>query len=128
MQDLLGPWRGVSSEILVTDKVLKDIKNSLISSAALQPAPHGLRLYSDKFYWTVAACVDGDFYFNAYLWPSKRWDDMVFDDLLLSLDNTGVKVEEPKRLSPLDIWGSMRDVNPFLLQVGENGLIGFEGG
>jgi len=128
VQDLLGPWRGVSSEILVTDKVLKDIKNSLISSAALQPAPHGLRLYSDKFYWTVAACVDGDFYFNAYLWPSKRWDDMVFDDLLLSLDNTGVKVEEPKRLSPLDIWGSMRDVNPFLLQVGENGLIGFEGG
>jgi hypothetical protein len=128
LNDLFSPWRATTSEIDVERKVLKEIKNSLISSAALQPAPTGLRLYSDKFHWTVAACVEGEFYFNGYLWPSKRWEAMTFDDLLLSLDNTGVALEEPKRLSPLDIWGSMSDVNPFLLEVGKNGLVGFEGG
>jgi len=126
--DLIAPWRGVKRELQISDKVLNGIRNSLISSAALQPAPRGLRLYSDKFHWTVAACVDGEFYFNAYLWPSKRWDGMTFDDVLLDLDITGVEVEKPKRLSPLDVWGGVDKADPFLLEVGTNGLVGFEGG
>ncbi|NVJ93783.1 MAG: hypothetical protein HWE34_19105 [Methylocystaceae bacterium] len=127
MDDLFAPWRGVTTEVLLDEKMLSEIKQSLIASAALQPAPQGLRLYSDKFYWTVAACVDGKFHFNAYLWPTQRWEKMKFNETLFSLDNTGVEVYPPKNLSSVDIWGSYTDAKPFLLQVGRNGLVGFDG-
>lgn len=126
--DLLSPWRGTREELYVGDRELDALTKTLTSSAALQPAPTGLRLYSDKFYWTVSACVDGKFYFNAYLWGTDRWGQMQFDDLLLSLDVTGVSLEEPKKYSAFDIWGSVKDARPFLLQVGENGLLGHPGG
>ncbi|WP_135077611.1 hypothetical protein [Terasakiella sp. SH-1] len=126
IQDFFAPWRGVSEQLQVSDKVLAHLKKALIESAALQPPPQGLRLYSDQFYWTVIACVEGDIYFNAYKWPSQRWDQILFDDVLLSLDVTGVPFEEPRVLSTLDIWGSLSDANPFLIQVGQNGLVGFE--
>jgi len=128
LNDLFAPWRGTQEEVLLNDTQLNAIKQSLISSAALQPAPDGLRLYSDKFHWIVSSCVDGKFHFNAYLWPSKKWNTMKFDEILLALDTTGVEVEEPKSLSPIDVWGGMHKVDPFLLQVGENGLIGQIGG
>lgn len=127
LNDGFAPWRGVKEDLFVGDRELNALKKTLISSAALQPAPKNLRLYSDKFYWVVSACVEGEFYFNAYLWPSKKWDAMSFGDLLLGLDVTGVELEEPKDLSPLDVWGGMDKVDPFLLQVGENGLIGYPG-
>jgi hypothetical protein len=126
--DLLAPWRGVEETILIGDNELNALKETLLTSAALQPAPDGLRLYSDEFYWIVSACVEGKFYFNAYLWPSKRWDAMTFDDLLFNLDTTGVEVENPRNLSPVDIWGGMDKVDRFLLQLGKNGLIGQQGG
>lgn len=126
--DMLAPWRGVISEVQVSDKELNALKKSLITSDALQPAPDGLYLYSDKFYWTVAACVDGQFHFHAYLWPSEDFDRVKFDDELFALDDTGVDVEQPKRLGKMDLLGGLEQSHTFLLEVGKNGLVGFEGG
>ncbi len=125
--DLFSPWRGVREELLINDKELNTLTKTLKASAALQPAPKGLRLYSDKFYWTVAACVEGEFHFNAYLWGTDQWNQMQFDDLLLALDVTGVELEKPKVLTDMDVWGSVQEADPFLIEVGENGLIGFTG-
>ncbi|SCA55211.1 conserved exported hypothetical protein [Candidatus Terasakiella magnetica] len=128
LHDLLAPWRGVREELVVGDKELSQIKRALGASAALQPTKTGLRLYSDKFYWTVAACVEGKMHFNAYAWPSTEWETMQFDDVLLALDVTSVPVEEPRVLTDIDIWGSSQEADPFLIELGDNGLVGFEGG
>ena len=128
LDDIVAPWRGVNEELLIGDKELKAIKQSLIASAALHPIATGLRLYSDKFYWTVAACVDGQFYFNGYKWDTPRWGQMQFDDLLFALDVTGVDVSEPGSIPPSDMWGKSNMSRPFLLEIGENGLVGHIGG
>ncbi len=128
LSDLAAPWRGESAELFLKDKELQVVRKAVVQSGALQKAPLGLRLYSDHFFWTVAACVDGKFHFNAYLWPSDRWENMQFDDLLFALDVSGVEVAQPKRYSPVDIWESNINTKPFLMEVGENGLVGFEGG
>ncbi|MDV7338565.1 hypothetical protein RYZ26_03085 [Terasakiella sp. A23] len=126
--DLLAPWRGVQEDLVINDKLLDIVRKTLKESGALHNNQKGLRLSSDKFYWTVAACVDGEFHFDAYLWGTPHWDDMAFDDLLLGLDVTGVKPVKPRVLSKTDIWGSVINARPFVLEVGENGLVGFAGG
>lgn len=127
INDGFAVWRGTREDLLVGKGELNIIKKALIASAALQPAPEGLRLYSDKFHWVVSACVEGKFYFNAYLWNTERWDQMQFDDLLFALDVTGVELEVPHDYSPIEVWGGLDKAEPFLLEVGKNGLVGYPG-
>ncbi len=43
-------------------------------------------LASEDFHWVVGACAEGGFSFNAYRWPSERFDDARFAGLLLAWD------------------------------------------
>lgn len=126
INDLFSPWRGVNEELIVGDKELTLLKKSLKESAALHHDQRGLRLSSDEFYWTVAACVDGQFHFDAYLWGTDHWDNMVFDDLLFAWDITGVKPAKPRVLSQVDKFSYAERQKPFLIEVSGNGLVGFQ--
>lgn len=125
--DLLSPWKGAHEELQVADKELKHLKSALKASAALQPNQGSLRLYSDKFYWTVAACVEGEFYFTGYLHGTERWKQIQFADVLFSLDVTGVEVRKPGGMTPQDLWGKDNIPGPFLIEVRGNGLVGYAG-
>ncbi|WP_417798247.1 hypothetical protein [Terasakiella pusilla] len=127
LDDLLAPWRGNLQQVALSDSDLAAIRNSLLKSAAMHNKQNGLRLSSDDFYWTVAACVDGQFHYEAYKWNTPHWDDMVFDETLILFDKSGIEVAQPKRLGQADRFNLAEYFKPFMIEVGENGLVGFEG-
>jgi len=133
--DLLRPWRGTSATTDLDAGAVDAIRAALTESGAFAPAPRGLRLPSDSFYWIVNACRDGEFSFNAFLFPSPRFEVLTFPAALLDRDRTGVPYNVPR--GPEDPPYGSRSFPPygeeyedsrassrFVLQVGENGLIG----
>ena len=75
--DLLAPWHGTVVSARIDRPDLKALRLSLDDSGFFRPAPEGLLLRSDGFYWAVSACLDGAFHFNAFAAPSEvdpiRW-------------------------------------------------------
>jgi hypothetical protein len=89
---------------------------------------HGLRLRSDGFYWTLASCVGGQFFFTAFDQP--QFAAVRFPAVLFRLDRTGVPVNPPRELhlEPFEAAGTERGSGRysqlrFLLEVGQNGLV-----
>jgi hypothetical protein len=125
--DLAEPWRGVIVETPLAPESMERLRGALAEAGVFGPAPVGLELWSDGFYWTVAACVDGGFRFNAYQWPSDRFKGAAFAPLLFRWDATGVAVNPPRRTDNFDIYGEARPPDrafQFKLRVGENGIAG----
>lgn len=100
---------------------------ALADSGAFAPAPKGLRMASEQFYWISAACRGGQFYFNAWLYPSERFAQLTFPAVLLGYDQTGLAVNAPRDVPPIERGGSTtgrseRDLH-FGLEVADNGLV-----
>ncbi|MGF1641899.1 MAG: hypothetical protein ACFCUO_13205 [Rhodospirillales bacterium] len=127
-RDLLAPGRGTIRQITVDDDDLTALDRSLAESGFFAPAPRGLRLRSEDFFWLGAVCVDGRFVFNAFRWPSAAFDGLTFPALLLAWDPTGIPINPPKRLTAFDVYGSATPdpgaMQSFSLTVGDNGLVG----
>lgn len=125
---LLGRGPGVVRIKALTDADVAALRRALTDSGFFEPPPKGTYLRSEGFYWIGAACVDGRFFFNAYKWPSDRFDDAKFPPLLLSWDTTGIRINPPRELSDFDVYGDESKgadtSTSFTLTVGENGLIG----
>jgi hypothetical protein len=106
---------------------------ALEASGAFAPAPQGLQLLSKETYWITSLCRDGAYYFNAWRFPSDRYDAITFDEMLFSFDETGVAVRAPVAVS--STAAAMANVprrresrdergNFFLVKVGVNGFAG----
>jgi hypothetical protein len=65
------------------------------------PIPAGTVLQSDAFYWAVAACDDGEFHFNAWVYPSERWDEATFPYMLGQLDFSGIMYNKERVADPV---------------------------
>ena len=127
LDDPLAPWRGTVASARIDQASLKALRLSLDDSGFFGPAPEGLLLRSDSFYWAVSACLDGAFHFNAFAAPSAEFSRLRFLDNLLPHDLTGVPFNPPRRLD-------LAPFNPnyyeligtrgvlFEVQVGANGL------
>lgn len=125
--DVFGPWRGAMADVRLRDQDWALLRRVAGESGVLEPAPAGLELPSDGFYWSVVACLGGTLGFNAYLWPSERFERAQFSRLLFAWDPTGVAVNRPRPLTPFDIYGSNRPDDAsysFNMRVGENGFVG----
>mgnify|MGYP001277184538 CR=1 FL=1 len=125
VDDLLAPWRGETTVLEVSDQELNLLKKSVIADGVKDKPNVGLRLYSDQFYWTVAACIDGEYHFNGYKWGNEEFDKLTFDDVLRTLDVSDVAFNEPKKLTKQEIWDTVSEADPFLIQVDESGIVGF---
>lgn len=109
----------------------RDLQVAMQAGGVLSPPPVGLRLRSDAFYWTTAACVGGRFHFNAFDHPSPRFAALRFPALLFQLEGSGVAVNPPRPLDlgPFELTGAHetgpgRKSGPrFLVEVGANGLV-----
>jgi len=127
--DLLQPWRGAKSVEALGPADMAQLEAALAASGFDAPAPRGLNLPSDGFYWVAATCRNGQFHFNAWNWPSDRFERLTFPDLLERYDGTGIKVADPSP-GPTRIQQSMgsRGDRAALyksildLEVGDNGL------
>jgi len=126
---ILGPWLGDTSTTTLRPEDAQQFWASMEASDAFGPAPAGLYLESGKFFWLTAACRDGQFYYNAFVWPSDSFDAIQFADRLFAWDMTGVAVNPPRNATNLDIYG---DASPtrksgahYQVTIAQNGLRGF---
>jgi hypothetical protein len=112
-------------------KALGEIQHALEWSGAYLPAPKGLRLYSDQYYWVAALCHDGKFTFNAWLYPSERYDLLSFPRALYAHDNSGIAVPPPRDVGAAARMKGSHKGDPenqiFQIRVGDNGLVGLGG-
>jgi hypothetical protein len=129
--DPLAFSRWQRSEAPLGASVVERLDATLEASGAFEPAPKGLQLFSKETYWISNLCRDGNFYFNAWRYPSDRFDAISFDDLLFALDETGVPVREPvlvrvgtsaKLNAPRRQQSDDTRGNYFNVKVGDNGL------
>ncbi|MDX1710912.1 MAG: hypothetical protein R3316_07205 [Rhodovibrionaceae bacterium] len=122
-------WGWKKSEAKLNEAAFETLKTRFRESGVYGAAPRGLRLESDRYYWTSVVCQHGEVSFNAWQYPSERFAQLTFPKALLAADNTGVAFREPRELDPLrrpkkqqspragDITGPY-----FELTVKENGL------
>lgn len=129
--DPLGFARWKRSEAPLDASVVDRLNAELDASGAFQPAPKGLQLFSKETYWISNLCRDGRFFFNAWRYPSDRFEAISFDSLLFALDETGVPVRAPvavrvgtsaKLNAPRRQEGDDTRGNYFNVKVGDNGL------
>jgi hypothetical protein len=122
--DPTGPWRGKSSEARLSEAEFKAIVDAINRSGFGEPAPEGLSLPSGGFFWTAAACVAGQFHFNAWRHPSDRYERIAFVRPLLAHDGTGVAFSAPRSVVLNPPRPGNQPENDFTLRVGRNGLVG----
>jgi hypothetical protein len=129
--DPLGFARWVKSEVPLDAGQLAALDGALQASGAFAPAPQGLQLFSKETYWISNLCRDGVFYFNAWRYPSDRYEAITFDERLFALVDTGVAVRAPvavpktaaaKANVPRRQQSDDERGNYFNVKVGENGL------
>jgi hypothetical protein len=121
--DPLAPWRGKTADTLLDPAG----RQRLIASLAVvsEPPPVGLRLPSDGFYWTAAACVDGHFHSTAWLFPTAAFAALRFPQELLALDHTGVAYNAPDPIAYAGNYDqSHLAAERWFLTVGKDGLSG----
>lgn len=135
LDDLLKPWRGKNATLTLDAGQLSKLRQALQDSDAFGPAPRGLRLPSDDFYWIVSGCRGAHYSFNAFLHPSDKFSQATFPAVLLALDPTGVPYNRPRPPGERP-YGSRsfppygkdfqdgRASSRFVLTVGENSLEG----
>lgn len=127
--DIFSPWQGKKAVTELGTGDVAKLKNALRESGLFEPLVGRLRLSSDDFYWIAAVCSEGKFQFNAFRWPSPRFDGLTFPGLLLAWDSTGIEVNEPRKTDPQKLHGAslgeeMRSANRYNLAADQDGLVG----
>jgi len=129
LRDLQAPGRWTVSRAVLGAQERAALEKALSDSGAFGPAPVGLRLGSEQFYWIFSGCRDGRFYFNAWRYPSPRYAALRFPDVLLRYDRTGIALNPPRETAPgeyVQRGGEPEDTVPrFTLEIGADGLAGF---
>lgn len=131
VRDPLAPWRGQTALYRMSPDELALVTAALRDVGFERPAPTGLLLRGDSFYWTASACRDGVFHFHAWASPDPGFERVtkVLMAALRPFDKTNVPVREPFEvaLPPYSTYFNATDGDvlrrvPHRLQVGENGL------
>jgi hypothetical protein len=125
--DVANPWRMRKGQRLLDAAQTRELMGLLQSSAAFGPPHDGMRLPDNDFWWTVAACVNGAWSFQAYHYPTDNFANVRFAEKLFSFDNVGVAVNRPRKLEPAefrrDPYNVRRDrADRWMLVVGKDGL------
>lgn len=128
----LWPWKGRRATTRLDAEDMAELRRLLEASEFLERPPVGTILDSDSYYWLAMGCVEGRFHFNAYAYPSRRFENLRFAAFLERVDRTDVPFARPGQLSamPADTRDLPARANDrgglirFKLRVGEDGLAG----
>ena len=124
--DFLQPWRPATSTTSLPQRDYDLLVRALKSSDFFDSLAPTEKLPSIGFYWIVSGCRAGKFFANAYLWPSKRFENIAFAKLLSTWDFTDISVNPPRETSNFSVYGSNDPdefINHFTLEFGNNGLL-----
>lgn len=133
LTDPLAGSRGTAGQVRITPDQYRGLLQALDASGFREATPIGLRLESWDFYWVAAACMDGQFHFNAWRYPSPGFAALKFPTWLFALDGTGVPPNPPRPVNSAEEYTNSefpRSLQPggnpytFELIVGKNGLAG----
>ncbi len=129
--DLLSPWRWNNATTVLTAQEVGQLTTALTNSGFGQEPPVGRWLDSRAYYWIAVACVDGRMVFNAWSYPSDRYDILSFPNILARFDRTGIAMPPPQKV---DASGRLRARGglsssefagvDFEVEVGADGLVG----
>jgi hypothetical protein len=122
----MAGWQRADDRLSPPD--LARLEAALEASGGFGPAPAGLRLASEQFYWIASLCRGGQFHFNAWLYPSVRFERLSFAEVLLGHDGTGIAVNPPREVAKIErirrIVRGEGGPQGFDLEIGDNGLAG----
>ncbi len=130
--DFLAPWRWQRSETRLNAQEMDQLRGALADADFHGRPDVGLQLNSKAFYWAVVGCVDGKFAFGGWQHPSDSFEALRFPELLFAHDQTGMAINAPRRLTPIELGRvsnqanrrSSGDLPRFLIAVREDGLRG----
>jgi hypothetical protein len=97
LNDPLEPTRSVDAQTRLSEADYRALLAALTADGLGQPGPADARLGSWQFWWASAACINGSFFYNAWIYPTPRFAALRFPALLLRHDQTGVPVNAPRR-------------------------------
>ncbi|GEM_PF-278588 len=127
LTDPFSAARGRTATLQLTAAQYDNFIGRLRDDGAFDPPPQGLRLPSNGFYWLINGCRAGQWFFTAFPYPSSRFTDARFPELLRGLDPTGVAFpglpdpDDAPRTLPSS--GQLADGGVFFeIQVGRDGL------
>jgi hypothetical protein len=122
----MAGWRRAEDRLSPADWA--GLESALETSGGFGPAPTGLRLASEQFYWIASLCRGGQFHFNAWLYPSARFDGLSFPRVLLGHDGTGIAINPPREVAKIErVRKIIKDEGGplgFDLEIGDNGFAG----
>lgn len=128
ISDIQAPGRWIKEQTRLSPAEFGELEAALARSGAFAPAPDGLRLASEEFYWIFVGCRDGQVHFNAWRFPSDRYAALAFPAVLMRHDATGIALNPARDVGAsahLFTSDQRRKPTPrFDLQIGANGLRG----
>ena len=86
---------GARARTIISPAEFSAVRKALERGGAFAAGPPLLFLHSSTFYWTVASCSGGRFYFRAFKGPPQELDRLPFARILLRLDETGAAYNPP---------------------------------
>ncbi|MDH5771861.1 MAG: hypothetical protein OEY84_01880 [Rhodospirillaceae bacterium] len=125
--DLLNPWRGLKKEKNISSDEIIKLTAAMENDGVFGSPAVGLRISSKGFFWTIAACHEGNFYFTALRWPGEKFENATFPAALLALDESNIKVNQPRTVRASNVVNqsqTSKKVEGFTLEVGKDGLVG----
>jgi hypothetical protein len=124
LSDPLEPMRAVDAQTRLSEADYRALIAALAADGLGQPGPANARLNSWQFWWAAAACVDGTFTYNAWIYPTDRFRALRFPAVLLRHDQTGVPVNQPRHTEQQTI--NREDTGPlhsdFTIQLDSRGV------
>lgn len=131
--DLQAPWRWTRSEALLSPQAFAGFKAVLDRDGLRRRLDGVMDLLSTEFYWIVSGCEKGEFLFNAWRFGTERYASLRFPEVLLGYDETGIELNPPRAVDPLDRLQARRPIgrrdsgdaaHVFRVKVGPDGLVG----
>jgi hypothetical protein len=125
--EVASPWRMKKGQRLLDAAQTGELMGILEESSAFGPPRDGLRLPDNDFWWTVAACRNGVWGFQAYHFPTDGFANVRFAEKLFALDNVPVAVNRPRKLEPAELrrdpyYVRRGRADRWMLVVGKDGL------
>ena len=106
-----------------------ELEAAMLASGVFLPPPVGLRLESERFFWIVTGCYQGDYFLTGYRHPSPRFDTIRFDQVLFAKDRLDAPILRPSdravRAPVRPCTARLREGHAcFSVEVGDDGLLG----
>lgn len=130
LPELRLPWDGDRVEETIDLRAFAKLQDTLKADRFDSDRPMVLQLPSNEYYWVVTGCLDGQFYSNAWLYPSKRFKLLMFPDILLAHDRTGIAFRDAATAKVYEDYPNQRlgdrgsSDYSFLIQLGDEGVLG----